>query len=137
MKGEITMSKAKDMIHPVHAEVWYTMALNVQEVMEGFDTTQTDVPTILKDITERLNKTGYQVLKDYNDKTYEYFDFEVWTSNDDGRYGLRLFFGHKWFNEIYLHNLQDMYLYAPQDQYDVLADVTIDELKEAADDNNV
>ena len=131
------MSKAKDMIHPVHAEVWYTMALNVQEVMEGFDTTQTDVPTILKDITERLNKTGYQVLKDYNDKTYEYFDFEVWTSNDDGRYGLRLFFGHKWFNEIYLHNLQDMYLYAPQDQYDVLADVTIDELKEAADDNNV
>ena len=131
------MSKAKEMIHPVHAEVWYTMALNVQEVMKGFDTTQTDVPTILKDITERLNKTGYQVLKDYNDKTYEYFDFEVWTSNDDGRYGLRLFFGHKWFNEVYLHNLQDMYLYAPQDQYDVLADVTIDELKEAADDNNV
>lgn len=135
MKGEITMSKAKEMIHPVHAEVWYTMALNVQEVMEGFDTTQTDVPTILKDITERLNKTGYQVLKDYNDKTYEYFDFEVWTSNDDGRYGLRLFFGHKWFDKIYLHNLQGMYLYAPQDQYDVLDDVTIDELKEAANDN--
>lgn len=131
------MSKTREMIHPVHAEVWYTMALNVQEVMKGFDTTQTDVPTILKDITGRLNKTGYQVLKDYNDKTYEYFDFEVWTSNDDGRYGLRLFFGHKWFNEVYLHNLQDMYLYAPQDQYDVLADVTIDELKEAADDNNV
>ena len=131
------MSKAKEMIHPVHAEVWYTMALNVQEVMEGFDTTQTDVPTILNDITERLNKTGYQVLKDYNDKTYEYFDFEVWTSNDDGKYGLRLFFGHKWFNEIYLHNLQDMYLYAPQDQYDVLADVTIDELKEVINDNNV
>ena len=131
------MSKAKEMIHPVHAEVWYTMALKVQEVMEGFDTTQTDIPTILNDITERLNKTGYQVLKDYKDKSYEYFDFEVWTSNDDGRYGLRLFFGHKWFNEVYLHNLQDMYLYAPQDQYDVLADVTIDELKEAANDNNV
>ena len=131
------MSKAKEMIHPVHAEVWYTMALNVQEVMKGFDTTQTDVPTILKDITERLNKTGYQVLKDYNDKTYEYFDFEVWTSNDNGRYGLRLFFGHKWFDEVYLHNLQGMYLYAPQEQYDVLDDVTIDELKEAADDNNV
>ena len=131
------MSKAKEMIHPVHAEVWYTMALNVQEVMKGFDTTQTDVPTILKDITERLNKTGYQVLKDYNDETYEYFDFEVWTSNDNGRYGLRLFFGHKWFDEVYLHNLQGMYLYAPQEQYDVLDDVTIDELKEAADDNNI
>ena len=65
MKGELIMSKAKEMIHPVHAEVWYTMALNVQEVMKGFDTTQTDVPTILNDITERLNKTGYQVLKDY------------------------------------------------------------------------
>lgn len=137
MKGETIMSKTKEMIHPVHAEVWYTMALNVQEVMEGFDITQTDVPTILEDITERLNKTGYQVLKDYNDKTYEYFDFEVWTSNDDGRYGLRLFFGHKCFNEIYLHNLQGMYLYAPQDQYDVLDDVTIDELKEAVDDNNI
>ena len=131
------MSKTREMIHPVHAEVWYTMALNVQEVMKGFDTTQTDVPTILKDITERLNKTGYQVLKDYNDKTYEYFDFEVWTSNDNGRYGLRLFFGHKWFDEVYLHNLQGMYLYAPQEQYDVLDDVTIDELKEAADDNNI
>ena len=131
------MSKAKEMIHPVHAEVWYTMALNVQEVMKGFDTTQTDVPTILNDITERLNKTGYQVLKDYNDKTYEYFDFEVWTSNDNGRYGLRLFFGHKRFDEVYLHNLQGMYLYAPQEQYDVLDDVTIDELKEAADVNNV
>ena len=131
------MSKAKEMIHPVHAEVWYTMALNVQEVMEGFDTTQTDAPTILNDITERLNKTGYQVLKDYKDKEYEYFDFEVWTSNDNGRYGLRLFFGHKWFDKIHLHNLEDMYLYAPQEQYDVLDDVTIDELKEAADDNNV
>ena len=131
------MSKTREMIHPVHAEVWYTMALNVQEVMKGFDTTQTDVPTILNDITERLNKTGYQVLKDYNDKTYEYFDFEVWTSNDNGRYGLRLFFGHKWFDKVYLHNLQGMYLYAPQEQYDVLDDVTIDELKEAADDNNV
>lgn len=129
------MSKTREMIHPVHAEVWYTMALNVQEVMEGFDTTQTDVPTILKDITERLNKTGYQVLKDYNDETYKYFDFEVWTSNDNGRYGLRLFFGHKWFDEVYLHNLQGMYLYAPQEQYDVLDDVTIDELKEAANDN--
>ena len=131
------MSKTREMIHPVHAEVWYTMALNVQEVMKGFDTTQTDVPAILKDITERLNKTGYQVLKDYNDETYEYFDFEVWTSNDNGRYGLRLFFGHKWFDKVYLHNLQGMYLYAPQEQYDVLDDVTIDELKEAADDNNV
>ena len=131
------MSKTREMIHPVHAEVWYTMALNVQEVMKGFDTTQTDIPTILNDITERLNKTGYQVLKDYNDKTYEYFDFEVWTSNDDGRYGLRLFFGHKSFNEVYLHNLHDLYLYAPQEKYDVLDDVTIDELKEAADVNNV
>lgn len=131
------MSKTREMIHPVHAEVWYTMALNVQEVMKGFDTTQTAVSTILKDITERLNKTGYQVLKDYKDKEYEYFDFEVWTSNDDGKYGLRLFFGHKWFDKIYLHNLQDMYLYAPQDQYDVLDDVTIDELKEVINDNNV
>lgn len=131
------MSKAKEMIHPVHAEVWYTMALNVQEVMKGFDTTQTDVSTILNDITERLNKTGYQVLKDYKDKEYEYFDFEVWTSNDDGKYGLRLFFGHKWFDKTHLHNLEDMYLYAPQEQYDVLDDVTIDELKEAANDNNV
>ena len=131
------MSKTREMIHPVHAEVWYTMALNVQEVMKGFDTTQTDVSTILNDITERLNKTGYQVLKDYKDKEYEYFDFEVWTSNDDGRYGLRLFFGHKWFDEVYLHNLQGMYLYAPQEQYDVLDDVTIDELKEAANDNNI
>ena len=131
------MSKAKEMIHPVHAEVWYTMALNVQEVMKGFDTTQTDVSTILNDITERLNKTGYQVLKDYKDKEYEYFDFEVWTSNDDGKYGLRLFFGHKWFDKIHLHNLEDMYLYAPQEQYDVLDDVTIDELKEAANGNNI
>ena len=131
------MSKTREMIHPVHAEVWYTMALNVQEVMKGFDTTQTDVSTILNDITERLNKTGYQVLKDYKDKEYEYFDFEVWTGNDDGKYGLRLFFGHKWFDKIHLHNLEDMYLYAPQEQYDVLDDVTIDELKEAANDNNV
>ena len=134
MKGEITMSK---MIHPVHAEVWYTMALKVQEVMKGFDTTQTDVSAILDDITGRLEKTGYEVLNDYNDKTYEYFDFDVWTSTDDGKYGLRLFFGHKWFDKIHLHNLQDMYLYAPQDQYDVLVDVTIDELKEVIDDNNI
>lgn len=124
------MSKPKDMIHPAHAEVWYEMATNVKEVMEGFDTTQRNVPAILKDITERLNKTGYEVLTDYQKGKYEFFDFEVWTANDDGRYGLRLFFGHKWFDEIHLHNLQGMYLYAPQEVDDVLDDVTIDELKE-------
>ena len=124
------MSKPKDMIHPAHAEVWYEMAMNVKGVMEGFDTTQKNVPAILKDTTERLNKTGYEVLTDYQKDKYEFFDFEVWTANANGRYGLRLFFGHKWFDEIHLHNLQGMYLYAPQEIDDVLDDVTIDELKE-------
>ena len=132
------MSKPKDMIHPAYAKVWYEMAMNVKKVMEGFDTTQKDVPAILKDIKERLNKTGYQVLTDYQEDKYEFFDFEVWTENDDGRYGLRLFFGHKWFDEIYLRHLPGgMYLYAPQEMYDILDDVTIDELKEVVDDNNV
>lgn len=120
------MSKAKDMIHPAHAEVWYEMATKVQDALMGmnFDD-QRDPEDILKELKDRLNSTGYQVISDYTPDKYEYFDFDIFR---DDRYGIRIFLGHTCF-EKYFHGLDTMYLYAPYDVDDVIDDVTIDEIK--------
>ena len=124
------MTKTKDMIHPVHAEVWYEMATKVNDALKGMDTSgKRPVKDILDDMETRLRKTGYDITSDFTPDQYEYFDFDVFTT--DREYGIRIFLGHKWFDEIHVHGLQGMYLYAPSEVDDVLDDVTIDELKEA------
>ena len=127
------MTKAKDMIHPAHAEHWLKIAEDVKKALDGLDTTtERSVAAILTDLNKRLESTGYEIISDYSDR-YRYFDFDVFTK--DREYGIRIFLGSTWFGDIHLHNLTDMYLYAPSDVDDVLDDVTIDELREFVKNN--
>lgn len=73
-----------------------------------------------------LKETSYKVLSDYQTNEYEYFDFDLF--REDG-YGLRIFLGYKWFDEVHIHGLRDMYLYAPKDEDDYMSDITIEELE--------
>jgi hypothetical protein len=121
------MTKAKDMINPVHAEHWLKIAKDVKKVLDDLDTTtKRSVAAIMTDLNKRLESTGYEIISDYSDR-YRYFDFDVFTK--DREYGIRIFLGSTWFDNIHLHNLTDMYLYAPSDIDDVLDDVTIEELE--------
>lgn len=121
------MQEVMKRIKKEHAKVWFEMATKVSKVLENLDTTSTrPVETIVKDMTNLLNQTGYRVFSGYESNTYEYFDFDLF--REDG-YGIRVFLGHKWFEKIYVHKLEDMYLYAPNDTDDYMSDVTIEELE--------
>lgn len=110
-----------------HARVWLEMANKVNECLKNLDTDNTKpVNTILDNMNTLLKETGYKVLSDYQTNEYEYFDFDLFRK--DG-YGLRIFLGYKWFNEVHVHGLRDMYLYAPKDEDDYMSDVTIEELE--------
>ena len=117
-----------DIIKPEYAQTWLKIATDVQEVLKDFDTSDTrEVKDVLADIKARLDKTEYQIASDY-DNTYKYFDYDVFTQ--DRRFGIRIFLGNNEFG-LYLHNIDTMYLYAPNDEYDVLDDVTIADIKRA------
>lgn len=127
------MSKTIDMIHPEHAEHWLKIAKDVKKALDGLDTTtERSVAAIMTDLNKRLESTGYEIISDYSDR-YRYFDFDVFTK--DREYGIRIFLGSTWFGNIHLHNLEDMYLYAPSDVDDVLSDVTIEQLEEFVKNN--
>ena len=116
------------MIKSEYAPAWLKIATDVQEVLKDFDTSDTrEVEDVLADIKARLDKTGYDISCDYID-TYKYFDYDIFTQ--DRKYGIRIFLGNNEFG-LYLHNVDTMYLYAPNDKDDVLADVTIENIKQA------
>ena len=108
-------------------KVWLEIAKNVKGVLTGLDTSTTrPLEEVLKDMNDRLSKTGYKINSDYTPKTYEYFDFDLFRQDN---YGIRIFLGHGNINNLYIHGLDSMYLYAPNDEDDYLSDITIKELE--------